>query len=763
MAKVREEISIRAMFNVEDFETSSQTLQRKMQMTAKKLKSIGTTMMFGLTVPIAGAVAYAVKEFAEFDQSMKKLQAITPGASADSMERLGDLAKRLGISTRFTADQVANLMYNYSKLGFNTSEIEAVTEHTLMLANAMEEELPRAAEIAGATLRGFGLEATEMERVLNVMAKAFTGSALDMEKWMVSVPKLAPIAKQLGVSIEEVAAMYGALADTGIEASIIGTSMRKIFLDLANSGMSYEEAMKRIVYSGASVTKAFEDQKDAMISNADGMAKATTARELFAIRAVPTALNLAEFSQKIKDNTKAFGEWEASTEDGMTALQRMSSIIDGSLKMSFIRFKSAVSGLGIEFGEVLAPLVSSIAGKLAKLAIKMAGLNDTTKKMILAVLGVVAVTPLVLIAIGSISSAIMGMAGAVGVATAPFLLWVIGIMAVSAAMLAFSIWLNDNRAAIVIYFVNLAIEARNALLDIAIAFYKTIARMKSYLGFSTEGLDQKISNLYQKKWTVKLEQPKLIPLDFSVDKEKMKKKAKEISDIMDGFMGVDKDKGDTLTDAQRKKLAAEKKLRKEMSGIEMPDIKSKGLSEIPLNFEAYSEKAVEAAGKIAKGLEHVQLKTTKNLTEFTTMLNDFLVSEIESSIVNIADMFGTMLTDDSFTGKDFGRGMLEMVADFLQKFGGLLIAWGLNFKLFKESVKSGQAVPAIIAGAAMIAAGAAIKGALKGGIGASVSVQPTYSGSNGGTNYAANDYSSEVMIRGREMIIVQSRERSFRR
>ena len=79
---------------------------------------------------------------------------------------------------------------------------------------ATGSDLARSAMVAGSAIRGFGLNAEEAARVVDVMAVAFTNSALDIEKWQTSMTKVSAIAASLGVDIEGTASVMGALADT---------------------------------------------------------------------------------------------------------------------------------------------------------------------------------------------------------------------------------------------------------------------------------------------------------------------------------------------------------------------------------------------------------------------------------------------------------------------------------------------------------------------------------------------------------------------
>ena len=244
----RKQINIRAGFDLKAFSDSSQNLQRELRKVGTQMKNVGKNMSTYITAPLALMGTLAVKTFADFEQSMAKVQAIS-GATGAEFNNLNKLAKDLGISTRFTASEVSDLMLNYSKLGFSSSEIEKITESTLNLALATGEDLAKSAGVAGGALRGFGLDASEMDRVVNTMAAGFSMSGLDLDKFQLGMGKVSAVAKNAGQSIESTTAMLGVLANNNIEASTAGTGLKNIFLTLSSTGMSYNDAMNKIANS----------------------------------------------------------------------------------------------------------------------------------------------------------------------------------------------------------------------------------------------------------------------------------------------------------------------------------------------------------------------------------------------------------------------------------------------------------------------------------------------------------------------------------
>ena len=188
-----------------------------------------TVAMYGTSRAISAVVSVG----AGFEKTMSNVAAIS-GATGQELKALEDNAKELGSTTVFTASQVAGLQTEFAKLGFSSKEITGVTKDTLALASATGSELSVAAAVAGQTLRAFGLDVSETSTVTDTMALSFSRSALDMDKFTNSMTYVAPIAKQVGFSVEETTAILGTLANAGIDGSMAGTSLRKIFLELGN-------------------------------------------------------------------------------------------------------------------------------------------------------------------------------------------------------------------------------------------------------------------------------------------------------------------------------------------------------------------------------------------------------------------------------------------------------------------------------------------------------------------------------------------------
>ena len=257
-----------------------------------------------------------VKTIKDFEQQMATVKAIT-GATADEFNKLEKSAKDLGSSTQFTASQVGKLQEEYAKLGFSTQEILDASEATLELATATGSDLAQSAKVAAATINGFGLEAKDTQRIVDVMAKSFTNSALDLSKFETAMASVAPVASTVGFSIEQTTASLGTLTDAGFDASTAGTALRNILLDTQKAGLTTSEAFEKIRNS---------------------LDPAATALDLFGKRGAAVAITLANNEEKTKD-------FATSLENAAGSAKQMAAVVGDTLEGDLKRLSSAFEGL----------------------------------------------------------------------------------------------------------------------------------------------------------------------------------------------------------------------------------------------------------------------------------------------------------------------------------------------------------------------------------------------------------------------------------
>jgi len=334
-------------------EKGLQRLEKRTGTTTKSFGKMAGSVLAAVAAfkLVSSAVGSAINTFKGFEFQMAKVRATT-GASNKDFKKLTTTAQQLGRTTFFTATQVGELQMNFAKLGFTTSEILDAQEATLRLATATGSDLARAAIVAGAAVRGFGLDASETARVTDVMAVSFTSSAMDLEKWQTSMTKVAPIAKSAGFSIEDTAAMMSKLTDSGIEASIAGTSMRNILLAMQDPNSDLTKSFGKTIHSYDELVPAMNK----FVKEGGSMAE---------VMQVVEKRQAASFEQLIS-NTGATLALRDAMVSSSGAAKDMAHIVGDTLEGAFKRLVSAWQGLMINFtesvvGEGLQAFVDGVA------------------------------------------------------------------------------------------------------------------------------------------------------------------------------------------------------------------------------------------------------------------------------------------------------------------------------------------------------------------------------------------------------------------
>lgn len=177
----------------------------------------------------------AISQINDFGAKQAELAAVL-GTSRDGIGQLTEQAKQLGSTMAFTAVEISGAQIELAKLGFTKEDILSSTEAVARFAIIAGAKIPDAAEAAGAAMLSFGLDATEMDRVISVLGVGTAKTALDFEKLKVGIGTTFATAKTFGLEIEDVVSLLGELSNKGLSASVAATATRNILLNLSDGG-----------------------------------------------------------------------------------------------------------------------------------------------------------------------------------------------------------------------------------------------------------------------------------------------------------------------------------------------------------------------------------------------------------------------------------------------------------------------------------------------------------------------------------------------
>ena len=327
---------------------------KKLGKSAMSLAAKYFTVATAVTA-VTKTVKSAIEVNAKFERKNSELASVL-GTTKDGVKDLSDAAEKLGRVTEFTSTEVTELQLALARLGFTKSQILDMQDTVLKFAGAVNADLGRAANFAGAALRGFGLESKDTGHLLDVMAASTSKSALDFSKLETSISIVAPIAHTFGLQVEDTVTLLGALSNAGFDASSAATATRNILLNLADAN---GKLAKGLGHTAKNFDEIIESLKEC---NAKGVDLNATL-EMTDKRSVAAFNSLITGAASADELRKALGNVDGT-------LDQMYGTMTDNLIGAVRALKSAWEGLLLSFNDedgVLQKLINKLTDLINKI------------------------------------------------------------------------------------------------------------------------------------------------------------------------------------------------------------------------------------------------------------------------------------------------------------------------------------------------------------------------------------------------------------
>lgn len=337
-----------------------------------KIASIGAKITGAVSLGAMPAM-FSTRVFASFDDAMRDVRAVT-GATKEQFDALTAAAERLGRETSFSAKQVAEGMGALGRMGFKPDQIEAAIPAVMDLSMATGTELANAAEIAANNMNVFGMSASDMASVADILTATANGSAQTLSDLGEALKLAAPQGAAAGENIKTVSASLGILANMGMKGSMAGNALKKAYSQFAKTGV--QEKLAKIGIATTDASGELRSMPAIMAEIGAAMAKMPSAKklafaeEIFDMRGALAGLNLGA---KTEDMRKFLD----MLEDAQGTAHRQSTEKDAGIGGTFRRMQSAAEGIAITFGRIVGDAVQPYLEGMAKI---VASLSDWLKR-----------------------------------------------------------------------------------------------------------------------------------------------------------------------------------------------------------------------------------------------------------------------------------------------------------------------------------------------------------------------------------------------
>jgi hypothetical protein len=376
--------------------------------------------MVGLTIPLMMFMGAASKAFRELEKETVNFRRVygnmmTSDAEAntavENIKRIGVEYTKFGLSVKDTMAMAAKA----AAAGFSGKALEEQVKTATKLAVLGQVDQQQALETTISLTNSFGIAAEDLAKKIDFLNAVENQTVLSIEDLTIAIPKAAPVVKQLGGSVEDLAFFLTAMKEGGINASEGANALKSGLAALINPTA---KASAMLAGMGINIDGIVEQNAGNLKNTVIGFAQALdTLDPLNRARAIEQMFGKFQFARlsTLFQNITADGSQAsrtlalagASVQDLAILSERELGKVEDAVGVKFQaaieKFKVEIMPLGKAFLEALTPVVKFFGGLMEKFN----NLSDGTKKFVtimLAVLG--GIGPVVLMTFGLLANGV---------------------------------------------------------------------------------------------------------------------------------------------------------------------------------------------------------------------------------------------------------------------------------------------------------------------------------------------------------------------
>lgn len=315
-----------------------------------------TVLAATATYGISAALRDTVVTGAEFYATMSRTKAVMSSGdptmgwmtnAAQSSEALEMQVRALGQTTVFTASEVGEGLQQLGMAGLSANEAITALKPSLQLANLANVSMARSADISTNVLMTFGMQAKELQSVVDLMATAVNNSNADIEQLANSLSYAGPAAKTAGFSIQETTAAIETMANSGIKGSRSGSALRRMFTSLLNPTKKGSEVIQKYgldILDAEGNTRSLSNiinQMSKAFKDLPGPERLAAITNLVGVYASSAVTGLV-------DNTDQFNKFADQNQNVDGAGDRMEKIISDNLKFDWKELLSSLEEVQLQ-------------------------------------------------------------------------------------------------------------------------------------------------------------------------------------------------------------------------------------------------------------------------------------------------------------------------------------------------------------------------------------------------------------------------------
>lgn len=282
------------------------------------------------------ALAFATKEAVSFESALIDLQKVMSegeGQAGDYADTFSDLSSRFGVD----AGSIIQSTADFRQAGYDIDEALTLVEQSLLAVNTADLTTQESAELLIGTLAGFQAPASQAANLLDVLNGVSNQAGASVSELGEGFKILSPIAKTLGLSFEETAALLTPVVEVTRSGSESANALKTAISNLIKPTKERKELLEEELGIQLEVNGQRRNTKDVLydlidatqgLDNTEKQRVATVIAGAEQMSRFLAVLNGAERSEEIlkiamESSGSALDEFSVKTQSAEFALKQL--------------------------------------------------------------------------------------------------------------------------------------------------------------------------------------------------------------------------------------------------------------------------------------------------------------------------------------------------------------------------------------------------------------------------------------------------------
>jgi TP901 family phage tail tape measure protein len=397
-------------------------ISNSLKSVSSSMMTVGKSLTKFITVPLAAGVLAAAKFGKDFEKEMSKVVGLV-GVSQKQVNSWKSDILSMSPEVAKPPKELAEAMFFVTSAGLRGADALDVLKKSAKASAAGLGETKTIADLVTSAVNAYGIENLSAGQATDILVAAVREGKAEAAELAATMGAVLPLASELGVTFDQVAATQAAMTKTGTNAAEAATQLKSIMAGLIKPSKQAEEQLRAMGTSSSEMRKKIKEEGllQALMDLREMTNKygeEAMARVFPNIRALMGVLDL--MGNNLEGNKKTFDAVKNSTGSLDKAFKAASETVDfkwnaalSALQANLIKFFDVIKSVAVPVLETLIKAFEFVGNAFASL-------NPFQQKLVAGFAAMAALIGPIIVGIATAIGVLGGIIGGVSTVIAAF-------------------------------------------------------------------------------------------------------------------------------------------------------------------------------------------------------------------------------------------------------------------------------------------------------------------------------------------------------